>query len=95
MKEEARRDILAIARMMEKQAERCRIQSAQAKEEAYKNPTAENQAIHETLRYCGALSSLVSSTLCELVNGLEDKEIFSLSKTNAVLKEWGLDELGE
>lgn len=46
---------------------------------------------YQTLKYCGALLSLVSHTICELEDRLHP--VFAKSAVNGVLREWNLEEL--
>ena len=85
--------MLNIARTIEKQAERLRMVSAELSAQMIDEGSVERTATFHTVNYCGALASLISSTLCEIVENEQAKEIFSLGKTNCVLREWGLDEL--
>lgn len=45
----------------------------------------------QTLRYCGAMLSLVASTLTELDEKL--RPVFDKNVVNGILREWGAEEL--
>lgn len=76
-------DIITIAQTVEKTSRQVRT--------AMQRLDQSKQGEIETLRYCGALLSLVSSTLCELHEHLHP--VFEIGIVNGILKEWGADEL--
>lgn len=80
----SRQEALTVARNIEKQAEHLRIMVSNAEMSAGER---------ETLKYCGALLTIASSTICDVVARAKESELFALGKTNGVLREWGLDEL--
>lgn len=76
-------DLLALARKSEAVSREIRTSML------YLN--VDQQGEIQTMRYCGALASLVASTLSELHAKLHP--VFSKDTINGILREWGEEEL--
>lgn len=95
---EEMKELLSTARAIEKCSERCRVLEHNYMTNALRQNdelSVVQKGTSETMKYCGAMLSLMSSVLCDLVSDAQAKRASRelLGRTNCVLREWGLDEL--